>query len=184
MSTFEYVAIALTLIYSSAALRIIGALPDAAASGKRYSLHLIHVCALLFGIAAMFWAQLSFRDLDWTFSLLLRQLGEAGVLYYLATTLVTRAPEVVESWELHYFAVRRRYFLGWAAWACAVTLNTLLNGLPLFRQSRILHGVVLSIGVVGTTTDKRRVHWALVALILAGVLLTLFVNQRPDWADA
>ena len=50
MTLFEYIAIAFSLIFSYAAMRLVAVLPYAVATDKRDWLHLSHVLLILFGI--------------------------------------------------------------------------------------------------------------------------------------
>ena len=79
MTLFEYLAIAFSLLYSLAALRLLGGLPAALAPGRRYSLHLGLSVILLLWVAISFWTFWSLRDVEWTFPGFLIALAVPGL---------------------------------------------------------------------------------------------------------
>ena len=138
MTLFEYLSIAYSLVFSFAALRLVAGLPHAVDRKRRSLLHLANVGILLFGTAAVFWAQWSARDVQWTFPLFLIRFAGPGVLYFLACTLVPDEPSGVGSWEEHYFSVRTKYFGGICAWACIMVINsTVVLGTPLLLNDAV-----------------------------------------------
>jgi hypothetical protein len=78
MTLFEYLAIAFGLLYSVAALRVLGGLPVALAQGLRSSLHLTLTVVNLLLIATSFWTFWSLRDVEWTFPSVVRRLWPVG----------------------------------------------------------------------------------------------------------
>jgi len=55
VTPFEYLAIALGLVFTIAAMRLIGGLPHALDPARRYWVHLTLVLMMLFGVAASLW---------------------------------------------------------------------------------------------------------------------------------
>ena len=98
MTLFEYLAIAFSLVYSLAALRLLGGLPSALAPGRRSFVHLILTLVMLSLVAISFWTFWSLRDVAWTYPGFMVALLVPGTLYYCAAVLVPENPEAVESW--------------------------------------------------------------------------------------
>ena len=173
MTLFEYLAIAYSLVFSFAALRLVAGLPHALDAHRRYPVHVTHVCILIFAIAAVFWAQWSVRDLEWTFPRFLIQLAGPGVLYFLACTLIPDEPSSVRSWQDYFFSVRKTYFGGMCIWALIMATNaTVLLGVPLTHPVRLVQLGILIAGVAGLATDRPSAHrmiliWGAVILALA-----------------
>jgi hypothetical protein len=181
MTHFEYLAIAFSLLFSFAAVRLVGGIPYALAPGRRYWVHLSLVFHELLRVAAGFWAFWSFRSITWTFPTYLLALVGPGLVYFLAATLVPADPTEVDSWKDFYFGVRRRYFLGIIIWAVAIaTTTTVLVEMPLFHPFRLVQLGVLAFGVVGATFASHRVQagLALVSLVLPAIA-ALTVLLRP-----
>ena len=181
MTHFEYLAIAFSLLFSFAAVRLVGGIPYALVPGRRYWVHLSFVFHELLRVAAGFWAFWSFRAITWTFPTYLLALVGPGLVYFLAATLVPADPTGVDSWQDFYFGVRRRYFLAIIFWAVAVaTTTTILVQMPWSHPFRLVQLGFLAFGVVGATFASPRVHagLALVSLVLPAIA-ALTVLLRP-----
>jgi hypothetical protein len=182
MTLFEYLAIAFSLLYSLAALRLLGGLPAALAPGRRYSLHLGLSVLLLLWVAISFWTFWSLRDVDWTFPGFLIALAVPGLLYYCAAVLIPENPNDVESWRTLYFDVHRRCFGGLAAWAVAAAVSATVNlGMGLGHPARAVHAVGTVVGLVGATSSSPRVHRALVVLMALLLMGASLAQLEPDW---
>jgi hypothetical protein len=175
MSLFEYLATASSLLYSIAALRILGGLPGALAPNRRYWLHLMLTVDMLLLITLSFWSFWSLRDVNWTFRGFTTALTIPGLLYYCAAVLVPENPEGVPSWRDHWSAAHRRWFGGFALWGIAAATSASVNlGMPLTHPARIIHASALIFGVSGAMIAKPRLHAVIVValgiLLLAGAL--------------
>jgi len=168
----EYLAIAYSLVFSLAAVRLVSGLPYAVERDSRYLVHLAYVVAALFAIAADFWAQWEARDTVWTFPRFLLQLTGPGALYFLACTLIPDSPATVESWQDHFFASRKKIFGTLCVWALVLTVNaTVFTDLPLLHPFRALHLGIFALGIAGLATDRPRAH--LMILIFGAITLVV-----------
>ncbi len=179
MSLFEYLAIAFSLVFSFAAIRLVAGLAHVLEPDRRYLVHVFHVFTLLITTASLFWAFWSFREVRWNYPLFLCGLLGPATVYFLACTLIPDSPATVTSWREHYYEVRRRYFLGICVWAFVLTLNTtLLVGLPWLHPLRAVHLLLLGAGIVGFTSDRPAVHTFLVVVglvLIAGTSVLFFL---------
>ncbi len=172
MTLHEYLAIAYSLVFSLAAVRLVSGLPYAIDRDSRYPVHLAYVVAALFAIAADFWAQWEARDTVWTFPRFLLQLTGPGALYFLACTLVPDNPAAVASWERHFFSARKKCFGTLCAWALILTVNaTVFTGLPWVHPFRGLHLGILALGVAGLSTDRPRAHLMILIVGVFGLVI-------------
>ena len=183
MTLFEYLATASSLLYSIAALRVLGGLPGALAPGKRYPLHLALSFNLLLLILLSFWTFWSLRDVEWTFRGFTLALFIPGLLYYCAAVLVPENPERVASWREHYFEMRRRWYAGFALWGLSAGVSASFNlGMPLDHRARSVHLAAILGGAAGMMFDKQRPHAVLVSLIAIVLILgVLNVDLPADW---
>lgn len=167
MTLFEYLAIAFSLVFSSAAMRLVGGLPHAFDARKRYWVHLTFVGLQLLVTLTGFWAFWSFRDISWNLGSFTLALIGPSLLYFNACTLIPENPESVASWRDHYYAVRRRYFSGVVAWVLVVAAaSTLLIAMAWLHRARIGQAFALGAGLVGGASSSHRIH-AILALSLA-----------------
>jgi hypothetical protein len=183
MTLFEYLTVAFSLVYSLAALRLIGGISVAIAPTRRYRTHLLMTFALLLMIAGGFWTFWSLRDVTWTFVGFLVSLSVVGLIYYLAAVLIPENPGHVTSWRDHYSAVRRRWYVGWGLWAVVIALNATVNlGFPLAHPSRAIQAASLIIGIVGASSSSDRVHEVLALVLLVGMVgMMLTIGLSPSW---
>lgn len=183
MTLFEYLVAAFALLYSLAALRLIGGISVALAPDRRYWPHLVLTFSLLLMIAGGFWTFWSLRDVEWTFLGFLIALTIAGTVYYLAAVLIPENAGEVLSWRVHYSAMRRRWYAGLALLAIGMAINATVNlGFPLVHPSRGIQASSLSLGIVGVLSSDDRVHAVLVILLACGVIGLMFtIGFRPGW---
>ena len=177
MSLFEYVAIAFSLVFSFSVIRLVAGLPYASAEG-RYWIHLGFCFLQLIVTAVAFWAFWLYRDVDWTLPRFLLVLANPALVYFNICALVPDDPKAVGSWRAHYYATRRRYFLGLGAWALVIALaGTLVLGIPVLHPLRAMQAGILVIGVVGAASTDPRVHGSIMLLaflLLLAVVSTVF----------
>jgi hypothetical protein len=175
VTLFTYLAIAFSLVFSLAAVRLVGGLPSALAPARRSWVHVAFVFHELMRVAASFWVFWSYRDIAWSFGAYLLALVAPGLVYYLAATLVPEDPSHVLSWEDHYYEVRRRYFLGILGWTLALAATTtVLTGLPLLHPARVLQAAFAVFAITGAVSKSVRVHHALAAIAVALPLVAAF----------
>jgi hypothetical protein len=162
MTLFEYLAIAFSLVFSFAAMRLVAGLPYAVQRHSRYWVHAIAVCGQLLATIGVFWVFWSYRAVAWSLPRFLLVLGSPGMIYFNACTIMPENPSSVSSWREYYYSVHRRYFLGILCWALVITAaSTFVLQLPWSHPSRLLQVVVVASGVVGAVSASERVHGAL-----------------------
>jgi protein-S-isoprenylcysteine O-methyltransferase Ste14 len=183
MTLFEYLVAAFALLYSLAALRLIGGISVALAPSRRYWPHLLLTSSLLLEIAAGFWTFWSLRDVHWNFFGFLVALFVVGTLCYLAAVLVPENAAAVVSWRAHYSAVRHRWYAGLALFGVAMAANATVNlGFPLAHPSRVIQAYALGLGIIGAVSSRDRVHEVLAVLFAIGVAgLTFTLGLSPSW---
>ena len=183
MTLFEYLTVAFALLYSVAALRLIGGLSVAASPGRRYLPHLLLIIQSLLLLASTFWVFWSLRDVVWTFPGFLLAMLVVGALYYCAVVLVPEDAGTTTSWRAYYFSAHRRWYGGLSTWVVATALNGTVNfGFPVLHPSRAMQIVVLGLGILGVVSSSARVHAVLSVILTTTVIVaSLSIMLRPDW---
>jgi hypothetical protein len=183
MTLFEYLAVAFGLLFTMAAMRLLGGLPHALSKERRYWIHLGVTLLMLLGCAAVFWTFWSLKDVDWTFPRFLVALAIPGTLYYCCAALVPENPEEVRSWRAHYWDVRTRFWGGVVAWITSAAVSASVNlGMGLTHPARGFHVFVAALGIVGVTSSSERVHSGLVVtMAVVGLGLAFTVAAAPAW---
>ena len=180
---FEYLAIAFGLLFSVAALRLLGGLPYAMNASRRYGPHLGMTIILLLGSAASFWTFWSLNGVTWTFPRFLLALAIPGALYFSVAMLVPENPEDIGSWRDHYFDVRVRFYGGLTLWGVAAAASASVNlAMPLGHPARLFQAVMIATGLVGMSSSSRKVHAAIpIGVGVAGLLVALTIGAQPGW---
>lgn len=183
MTLFEYLAIAFGLFFSIPALRLVGGLPYAMKASRRYGPHLGMTLILLVGTAASFWTFWSLNGVAWTFPRFLLALAIPGTLYFSVAMLVPENPEDIESWREHYYDVRVRFYGGLTLWALSAAASAAVNlSMPLLHPAHLFHATIVTIGVLGMSSSKHRVHTGIVVGIgTVGLLMAITIGAQPAW---
>ncbi len=169
MSLFEYVAVAYSLIFSFAVMRLIGGISYAFDRDRIYWVHATHVCYQLLATAISFWIMWSFREIEWTLGGFLLVLAGPGIYYFNATVLIPEAPASIESWRAHYFSVRKRYWGAICVWSLVSTASSsALLGMPLVDPMRTPQVFLFALGIGGMASARPRVH-EMLAIALASL---------------
>jgi hypothetical protein len=181
LTLFEYLAIAFSLVFSFAAMRLVGGLPYAVDPDRRYWVHVTLVVVQLFSTVGVFWVFWSFRDVEWNLARFLLALSSPALIYFNACVLVPEVPGSIESWRDYYFATCQRYFAGVIAWTIAVmATSTIILDIPLIHPIRGIQAIYLVVGILGVSTRNPRVHAGIaVFFICMAPLIALSVGLRP-----
>jgi len=183
MTLFEYLAIAFGLVYSIAALRVVGGLPFASVPERRYAVQLAVMLFHILGTAAGFWTFWSFREVEWSFPRFVLALTVPGVWFYCASVLVPENPESVVEWRAHYYAIRRRFYTGVGIWGvCAATSASVNLGMSFSHPARGVQASMVALGIIGAVTPNPRVH-AGIALLFGALFAVWALSSglAPDW---
>jgi hypothetical protein len=112
MSQFEYVAIAVSLVLSFGAVRILNGLSYVLNGEHRYWVHTLWVLVSLSNFSVYWWAFWAASDvLSWHLGSFLLALTYPALLYVGAALLVPGDASRVTEWREHFFDVRRPLFL-------------------------------------------------------------------------
>jgi hypothetical protein len=104
---------------------------------------------------------------------------------YWAAVLVLKNPERVLSWREHYYAVRRRWFIGFALWGIAAGTSATINlGMPFAHRARSVHSGAVLLGLAGVALSKP-VYQALIVTVIAALLIGGALNPTidADWLN-
>jgi len=185
VSQFEYVSIAIALVFSLLVARLIGGLPHLSAKDRDSWIVLAWTLATILGAVASWWIFWRFREVAWTPVRFVWLLATPGLLYLQASVLLTDNPSQVPSWETHFFAVRRRFFGIMMVVAFHGTLMPWVFGLFAWGAAATAHPATLTmlvVSIVGLVASSRAVQLALALAVLTLNLLALFFT--PEFGRA
>jgi hypothetical protein len=176
MSQFEFVSVAVALVYSFAVARLLAALPSIVAPDKRYWTHLVWVAVVMLALAANWWQLWLFRETTWNSLRFIWILSVPALIYLRVGVLISKAPEAIRSWREHYYQTRVPFF----AIGLAIALNGILLpwGMGLVRwfiptAANVTYLFLVLLYTIGLATDRPRVHAGLGIVNLLGVLAVL-----------
>jgi len=183
VTLFEYLAIAFGLLFSLSALRLIGGLPAALDGERGYWVHRTLVVTLLLHTAFAFWTSWSLSEVAWTLPRFFLALGIPGILYFNVATLIPADPPAVSSWREYYYEVRARFFVGVTAWMLVIAAGSFVNlGMPIAHPARVTQALFLSIGLIGMSSSRHRVHAGLaISWLVILLLAAITVGAGAGW---
>jgi len=171
MTLFEYIAIAFSLVYSFAVLRLLGGLSQAIMPRRMYWVHLVFVITALLYVINAFWGFWSYSGVTWSYPLYIAALLTPTIQYFLTTVLIPGQPAEVPCWRDYYFSVRRRFFAGLVVLGLAGLLsNTVLVDMSPYHPARFGQVGTLAIGSAGLVSSNPSVHAGLAVASLLGVV--------------
>lgn len=174
MSLFEYLAIAFTLVISSAVMRIADGLSESFRGPEPSRLYQGQLCVALVGNVAAFWNFWSFHDVEWTFARFVLAVSGPVALFFGAASLVPSDVDSIVSWAEHSRSVRRRFYLALCVWSVLIaTTTTVLLGMGWRHPARAAELITFSIGFIGAVSKSDRVHGGLIAFTLVFAALAL-----------
>ena len=183
MSQFEYVSVAIALVFTLAVGRVLAGIQEAFASERRYLVHTGWVVHVLLTCVGEWWLLWRTSAVDWTAFRFLWVLA-LPTLQYLRAAVLLGDGESVASYHDHFYRVRRPYF----ALAAIISLHLaftpwVLGVLPWLTPGAVHIGasVVGAVALVGLVSRSERVHGALVCVALGMISASFFaMSTVPD----
>ena len=184
MSHFEYVSVAIALMYAMALNRLISGFSPIVREGARYPIHVGWVLQLILVSVMQWWVFWRASQVDWTPIRFLWVLAVPAVMLVRASVLIGEHPEVVESFRDHFFQRRVRFFsLGIASSILGCFGPWVLGIVPWFTAAPIHPVVILvaTISLAGVVLKSPRAHAALLllSLLLAAAAFFLVPAVQP-----
>jgi hypothetical protein len=177
MSQFEYVSVAVALVFTLVVGRGLAGVNQTVASERRYLVHAGWLAHILLACVAQWWALWRANTVEWTAFRFLWVLGMPSIQYLRAAVLLGDAGSV-SSYRDHFYRVRRPFFaLGFAV-AIHAALTPWVLGLVPWLVPAPIHtaaSVIAVIAVVGFVSSNERVHaiilWIAIGLVVASFAL-------------
>ena len=125
MSQFEFISVAVSLVFALGLGRLLTALPHAVEAGRRDWLHLCHLLVLFLFFFQTWWRTWSFSEIDtWNPGSMMLLASPAIFMYISASAMATDAPREVTSWSEQ---LRTRGGFAYAAMLCAMIAVLMRN---------------------------------------------------------
>ncbi len=183
MSHFEYVSVAVALIYALVAGRLLNGLAPCLETGKRFSIQVAWIFNLLLVCVLNWWIFWSTKDVDWTSFRFLWALALPAVLLIGAGRLLGNDPSAVRSYRDHFFEHRISLFSLGVASAVLAVLSPWIFGLVPWLTRAPVHGsgaALATLSFAGLMFKSASVHAVIVILaLLLAVFAFLFVTPLP-----
>jgi hypothetical protein len=174
LTQFEFFAVAVSIILALGIGRLLDGVLPSLQSSRHYWVHFLWVIQKLLNHILWWWGSWSANSFEnWNLAWFLWILAGPIVLYLQATALVTTTPNDIESWEEHFFKIRRWFFAGNITIAALLLLGRVTTPINLSPSVTIGLMALAFIAVIGIATDNRRVHGVLVVLALSIQVLGL-----------
>ena len=173
MTLFEYIAVAVSIVLSFGAVRLLDGLPQTLDRSRSFGPQTFLVINLLWLHVHFWWIFWSYHDVEtWTYPKFLFALIAPGLLYSMAGTTIPRDPGAVRSWEEHYFAVRVRFFTLVACFIFALAVSGwLIRDMPVLHRVRFVQIGAIAVCLAGALSDSRVLHRLIGPIATAGLVL-------------
>ena len=177
MTHFEYISVALSLVFALVLSRLLGAIPFVLRTDRRYWVHALWVFNMLGLVALSWWATWSARNSRLTPIYFVLLLAIPGIMYVRSTVLVTARPGDVTSWRDHFYETRI-WFFGLGVLGSGNAIAAPLVGGAHWSADIVVVPALFALGlVVGVASDREFVHALLAVLAAAAILGALFVSN-------
>ena len=178
MTLFEYIAVPVSIVLSLSAAKLLGAARHVFRPGARYWVHAAWVVEMLFVHVLVWWSIWSVREFtSWTMATFALVLMSPAVLYVASSALVTDSPEAVESWEAHFFEVRRAFFSAYLVLVLGGALRrAILATGPMFRPDEFFSFAYL---LVGAWSADRRIQTGVVLCEFVAISIVIWTRFLP-----
>lgn len=171
MSHFEYVSIAIALVYALPVGRLLSGLSLSMTADRRYWVHTTWVSTLLLVCVMSWWTMWRLNEVSWTPIRFLWILSLPALLYVRANILLGRPGDEPDSYHDHFYEKRKLFFsigIGVAAW---IALSPwLLEILPWFEPGPVHVNAIslLSVSILGLCFRNTTVHAVLAVVSFIG----------------
>ncbi len=184
MSQFEYVSVAVALLYAVAVGRLLTAMPDVFDPERRYGVHAAWCCYLLVFCISMWFAFWNWRQVEFGPLTFLGALTVPALVIVRAELLCGRASREIVDYRAHFYSysVRVPFFAVGLFSICFLTLSPWVAGFIPWGELTRFHAVMaifVAIWSLGLITDRPRVHGALVTAQLGFAVLNFFWGTSP-----
>jgi len=184
VSQFEFVSVALALVYSFAAARLLAALPWVLHVERRYWVHTIWFGVLVLAMAVTWWGVWALQEVEWNAIRFVWALTIPALIYLRAGALVSHDPPAQSSWREHYFRARRSFFgIGLAIALNAGLVPWVMGVEPWLEltRSHVSAAMLMVLYSIGLVSKRPAIHGALAVVNLALLFAFLIASA---WREA
>ena len=173
---FEFITVAISIIYALSIARCLDALPSSFEPSRRYWVHFTWLCVKLVNPAIIWWSLWGLKEQEsFSFAAFLGLLVIAATLYLQIVALVTTDPRAVSDWRSHYYAKRRLFF----GVNIALLLQLILAGQLLFHPPSPVAMTLVQLGTVvlsglAMISENARLHAWVAALAAINMFVAAF----------
>ena len=110
MTHFEYIAVAVALLYSIAVARLLSGMAPSLDAPRRYWVQICWIFQILVVVMSGWWGFWNARDVQWTSIGFVSSLGLPALQYVRAITIVGDDRTSIDSFREHFYQQRIRFF--------------------------------------------------------------------------
>ena len=111
MTHFEFITVAVSMIYALSIARCLDAIPSSFDPSRRYWVHFVWLCVKLVNPIILWWSMWSLNGEEtFSFATFFVLLLIAILLYLQVIALVTTDPRAISDWRSHYYSKRKLFF--------------------------------------------------------------------------
>lgn len=183
MELFNYLTIALSLLYTAAVLRVIGGISAASNKENRYFVHLILIAVSILSIVFSFWTSWAMKETQWTLPKFLLSLIDPALAYFIATVLIPENPNEIKSWKEYYYKNKHKYFIATLIYLIYIQFHgTILFNQPVLHIGKVAALIGLVPIYLGLKSSNHKIHAGIAVFYLLQILIMSFtIAVEPGW---
>ena len=179
MSQFEFVSVAVALLYAIGVGRLLSSLPDLFDPERRSWISLGWAIYLLLFCLSTWYGFWEWRDFTYNPATFLGALGPPAFVIVRVELLCGRASREITDYEAHFWNVRVPFFaVGLVSMAFLFFSPWVGGQIPwgTFTGFHLLGGLALAVWVLGLVSTHRGLHIGLVSFQILGTLVQYFLG--------
>ena len=169
MTQFEYISVAVALLFAIAVGRLLTSLPSVFDRERRYGVHAAWVVYLLLYCALQWWQFWLLRDHVFDTVDFILALALPGFVIVRVELLLGRESDLVADYRERFYRVRIPFFsVGLASMTMLMVAPWVYGQIPWgeVQLSHVVGLVPMSVWIVGLLSDRHLVHVSLISLQL------------------
>ncbi len=182
MTYFEFISVAISLIFGFAVADILRGLVPAVQPPARYWPHIGWLIATFLLIAQVWMSLWRMQSISWTGVVFVYAFINPAVTTFMARLLVTPSPHLVTSFKDSFTQTRRPFFWCFFAFCVNAILFPWVVGYSDWGTvSAPQYGSVIGliIAVIGIVARSDRIHYALVSVTLLMLVMLTVLTPAP-----
>jgi len=169
MSQIEMIMTGYSIIVALCLARLLDGLRPAWQAEKRYWVHYLWIINKMINVLVLYWATWYFLEDELNLAQYFLVLAPPSLVYLQCEALLSKSPDTVDDWRVHYYSNRRFFFFANFLLSPFILAQLLLTGNEFPNAVYLLLGLLALMSLLGTFFSNPRLHAALAIIALVNL---------------